>query len=827
MKHSVSGLRIVGLPLLLVAAACAAETPPSPPPLASIAAANTATLHVIRRQAQWRVSAAGVDQGPAWWEEAINFPDGTWQERYAPLGYGESYVNPLPYGSDPNHKPTTVYFVTSFYVTQSQLDSGFLAMRLGAMYDDGFVAYLNGQEIKRASMPGGPVSYGTLALGHEAVNGTLESFDVTQHLDALIAGYNTLAIEVHQSSPSSSDLVFEAELGLDIDWAPPPPSRFGIPRRSTWLYWDQGGDLGTAWRGGSFDDFDWSFGRGPLGYGESYLETTVGYGGNAAAKHITTYFRRQFTVSHPGSVTSIIGELMFDDGVVVYLNGTRIGRDSMPSGTITASTLAFGREAGNTYSVYDWSAQKGLLVAGVNTLAVEVHQQSPSSSDLVFDGAITVTMAPPPAPPPSTIARGSAWKYRDQGGDLGSAWRAPAYDDAAWTSGAGPLGYGESYLATTVSYGSNPAQKPITTYFRKKFVVDVPAGTPVTGLRGELMYDDGAVVYLNGQELARVSMPAGAIGASTLALGHEAGNAYQSFDWSAAAALVVPGENVIAVEVHQQAPSSSDLVFDLALQVTSAPLFHRYPGNPIVVPSGNHQDDTYWRSEYVDSPSVLRNADGSWTLFYTGNEGGPHQQTGRGLSADGISWALDPGPVQWLGPDATVVHDSTQFHAWDTNPHLHGVWHHASTDGVHWSSSVGNSAVDEAIDATVIIDAGVFKMWYLVPGSAFAAVGMGYATSSDGVTWQHHPSLVFGPMGGASVIKDGGMYKMWFTQADGIHYATSPDGLKWTPGGLSLPGALGMWDEHPGRPSVVRDGGVLKMWYGASGGDGIGYATSP
>src|SRR5678815_563427 len=141
-----------------------------------------------------------------------------------------------------------------------------------------------------------------------------------------------------------------------------------------------------------------------------------------------------------------IRDRMWDDGAVIYLNGHEIGRASMPTGTITAATLSTGHEAGNAYVAYDWSAQKSWLVTGVNTVAVEVHQSAASSSDLVFDLSLSLSMA---QPPPRQIARGSTWRYWDRGGDLGTLWH-DGYDDSGWSTGAGPLGYGESYLATTI-----------------------------------------------------------------------------------------------------------------------------------------------------------------------------------------------------------------------------------------------------------------------------------------------------------------------------------------------------------------------------------------
>lgn len=358
-----------------------------------------------------------------------------------------------------------------------------------------------------------------------------------------------------------------SEPSLDLGTVEAALTTQAIARRSAWRYWDRGGDLGAAWAAPSFDVSSWASGAGPLGYGESYLQTTVGYGPSATSKHITTYFRAQFTVTDPAQVTRLLGEVMYDDGIVVFLNGTRIGSDYMPSGPSNGSTRALGHETGNAYLAYDWTAQRPLLVAGVNTIGVEVHQVDPGSSDLVFDLGLTIETSATPPPPGEDIARRSTWTYWDRGGDLGVGWRSRTFDDAAWARGAGVLGYGEPYVNTTVSYGPSATNKYRTTYFRNRFTVADPAA--VTSMIGQLMYDDGAVVYLNGTELARPSMPSGTITASTFAADREAGNAYLTLDWTSARSLLVAGTNVITVEVHQDSPTSSDLIFDLALDVTA------------------------------------------------------------------------------------------------------------------------------------------------------------------------------------------------------------------------------------------------------------------
>ncbi|MBN1674990.1 MAG: chitobiase/beta-hexosaminidase C-terminal domain-containing protein [Kiritimatiellae bacterium] len=165
--------------------------------------------------------------------------------------------------------------------------------------------------------------------------------------------------------------------------------------------------------------------------------------------------------------------------------------------------------------------------------------------------------------PSSLVAAGVVWKYEDTGTDLGSAWRAAAYDDSGWAEGPSILGYGEPYIVTPISYGPTSANKHTTAYFRKHFTL-ADSLTDIVRLRLDVRYDDGYAAYLNGQEVARGSMPDGPIAYASLGTGHE-GDVLTGADITAYAGLLVPGENVLAVEVHQGGPASSDLVMDLAL----------------------------------------------------------------------------------------------------------------------------------------------------------------------------------------------------------------------------------------------------------------------
>ncbi len=337
-----------------------------------------------------------------------------------------------------------------------------------------------------------------------------------------------------------------------------------IPEGSDWLYSDTGPLTGTAWRAAAFDESAWESGPAPLGYGDGDEATVVDYGPSASSKYITTYFRRHFNVVEPGDYPELQVDVLRDDGAVVYLNGVEVFRTNLTSGSISASTLANGASgADESTKFYSQVIPGSLLVAGDNVIAVEIHQDSASSSDISFDLRLT-------AAPPALVPKGAAWRYLDNGVDPGAGWADAAFVDSAWLEGRGPLGYGDGDEKTVVGFvDTDPVtagdQKNITTWFRRKFTVADPSG--IEGLMLDLLRDDGAVVYLNGTEVARSNLPAGALLPTTPASG-TATNAQESSAYVTATvspSLLLAGENVLAVELHQDSPTSADISFDLRL----------------------------------------------------------------------------------------------------------------------------------------------------------------------------------------------------------------------------------------------------------------------
>ncbi len=172
---------------------------------------------------------------------------------------------------------------------------------------------------------------------------------------------------------------------------------------------------------------------------------------------------------------------------------------------------------------------------------------------------------------PHLISVTDLWRYNQSGADLGTAWREVAYDDSAWPSGAG-LFFNES--AALPAPKRTPLTLGITTYyFRGRFVMNPVFTNATTGLKIKIstVIDDGAVFYLNGTEIFRLAIPEGPVNSSTLA-SRPVGDAVWEGTFTIPTDHLVIGTNLLAVEVHQTDPTSSDVVFGMTLDMAIEPI---------------------------------------------------------------------------------------------------------------------------------------------------------------------------------------------------------------------------------------------------------------
>lgn len=211
----------------------------------------------------------------------------------------------------------------------------------------------------------------------------------------------------------------------------------------------------------------------------------------------------------------------------------------------------------------------------------------------------------------------TSWKYNDAGVDLTlTNWMLLAFDDSAWPSGVGPFGYGQPQSATVISFGSNPAAKNPTQYFRQSFVLSVGADTLTAAVVG-LSASGGGAMYLNGVEIARRNMgPQEQIRYTDLALTGLAppmDTAMQFFSFPPS--LLLPGANQLAVELHAAKTTAANVnaTFDAFLLLSDNVTVPAIVGSPFTTAISKSSMQVSW----------LTSGPCNTKLFYGGTMGVP------------------------------------------------------------------------------------------------------------------------------------------------------------------------------------------------------------
>jgi hypothetical protein len=160
-----------------------------------------------------------------------------------------------------------------------------------------------------------------------------------------------------------------------------------MPYSAVWRY-DQTSNLdGVPWTATNHNDSGWLSGQGVLGSANTtvepvrtFLSLTVRY---------TYYFRSTFVLSNLSGISSLLLSHYFDDGAVVYLNGQEAYRYNLPGGAITFTTQA-PNLSGPPGELGPFSLSLTNVVAGTNTIAIEVHQSSNTAGDLFMGAKLDV-----------------------------------------------------------------------------------------------------------------------------------------------------------------------------------------------------------------------------------------------------------------------------------------------------------------------------------------------------------------------------------------------------------------------------------------------------
>lgn len=160
-----------------------------------------------------------------------------------------------------------------------------------------------------------------------------------------------------------------------------------IEKGVLWYYYDNG-TLPANWHTKPINT-TWKTGRAPLGYAVDSLSTILSFGEDEEKKHLVYYFRKPFIVEDPLAHMGYVLNIRRDDGVIIYMNGKKVGWQNIPAKAAQnkeAPIHAIARVMGDDEKAFHKTLlNPNALKEGVNTISISLHQRSASSSDIVFD----------------------------------------------------------------------------------------------------------------------------------------------------------------------------------------------------------------------------------------------------------------------------------------------------------------------------------------------------------------------------------------------------------------------------------------------------------
>lgn len=237
----------------------------------------------------------------------------------------------------------------------------------------------------------------------------------------------------------------------------------------------------------------------------------------------------------------------------------------------------------------------------------------------------------------------NAWRYNQLGIDLGTMWQSSDYDDDAWAIGQALLYAGSNTYPvpanTELSLEDSSGKTIITYYFRTRFNLDPSLASAV--LEAYLTADDGAIVYLNGALAFSRGMPTDEPVTYATRASRTVGTVRLEGPFTIPAGLVRPGDNLLAVEVHQVSSSSHDIAFALSLQATLST-------TNVVAPSGLAALEL---SEVLARNRSLPNAAGQVTDWVE-----LHNTSAQPLDLSGVSLTdTSDQPRKWVFPSGSMI----------------------------------------------------------------------------------------------------------------------------------------------------------------------------
>lgn len=573
--------------------------------LGSAQAQQTTTL--LDFDSTWKYDSSGNDLGTAW--RAIGHDDSSWLSGAGLLGAETTPAVYAQYGTFQTFIPlrlsvVTYYFRTTFTFSGSP-DAPGLSLIASNVVDDGCAIYLNETFVGTIRLPANS-SYATFA-NDATPEGRVVALPIPP--SALKSGPNTVAVEVHQSSAASSDMVFGMKLMAFVPQplvitSQPQSQTVAIGERVEFSVGVEGGPVSYRWQKDGVN-----------------LSSTSNSVVIASAQPANAGDYRVIMTNVLGAVTSSVARLT----VTADTEGPQVVRAVIDNGFGPNSVNVAFNEVMNSASARNLSNYR--LVPNANTnVSIQIAsilyssalgaliQVSTNDSNWDPSGDYFLVLndvadsrgnniAPYTRVPVSeriianVMRMSDTWSYYDLNvfdpnginiyTNTVNPWYGPDYIvDGNWQAGQGIFYFdptGQSLSCDGGTYTTQISFQDVPTLFRRTF--ELPAGYGTDGhLRLRYLVDDGMIVYLNGVEIHRYNMPDSGVVVNHLSKAVAPIDPFQCVtNITVPVSNLRPGTNAVAVMVVQAVNAGFDIVFGLAMDVLSL----RTPVMPILEPPAN------------------------------------------------------------------------------------------------------------------------------------------------------------------------------------------------------------------------------------------------
>lgn len=210
--------------------------------------------------------------------------------------------------------------------------------------------------------------------------------------------------------------------------------QFNFNSRYKYLKGSAASGLPSDWMTSSYVDSGWSQGNAPFRYGDGTGGTLLS---DMLNSYSTLFLRTTFNAFSIDRIKNILFTINYDDGFVIWINGTRVLSRNAPA-TLSPASLATANHESGTPEVFTLDSASVPLVEGTNLLCIQALNVTLSSSDFYLDLGISASLALPEVPDTLSLTFDHDAGFYDAAFDLALATDETGYDIVYTIDGSNP-----------------------------------------------------------------------------------------------------------------------------------------------------------------------------------------------------------------------------------------------------------------------------------------------------------------------------------------------------------------------------------------------------